>query len=435
MLKNMWYACEFSKDITAKPKQVHILGQKLVMWRDGNGEVRCLSDLCVHRGGSLAGGWLTKDSNCVVCPYHGWEYNGDGSVAKIPAHPQRAIPKKARVDSYPVKEKYGFVFAFMGDLPEDERPPLPEIPELDDPSFKKIYGEYNWPVNYERATENAMDPSHAAFVHGNRFGDPDNPQVADFDVTLTPWSGIATVSLYPPPGNSKGLWGRLFRKSVKDTGEAKPMVEVRNGFFLPNIVLLYVPLPFGTMILVDANVPVGPNETRSLYISLRDFFKGDWADKDAHKRVKYIFEQDDAVISQQRPELLPYDLSDEMHVRSDALQVAYRRRRNELIDLGWGIDVHQIVGDGPRDTAVVIPSPARREVPELARAWTHKEVSSWNALSGKGGKAGGTSEYEERGEGTAEHRLTSPQAAVSAVDVTEEPAVAGASESTEGAQS
>ena len=42
MLKNMWYACEFSKDITAKPKQVHILGQKLVMWRDGNGEVRCL---------------------------------------------------------------------------------------------------------------------------------------------------------------------------------------------------------------------------------------------------------------------------------------------------------------------------------------------------------------------------------------------------------
>ena len=39
MLKNMWYACEFSKDITTKPKQVHILGQKLVMWRDSKGEV------------------------------------------------------------------------------------------------------------------------------------------------------------------------------------------------------------------------------------------------------------------------------------------------------------------------------------------------------------------------------------------------------------
>ena len=80
MLKNMWYACEFSKDITTKPKQVHILGQKLVMWRDSKGEVHCLSDLCVHRGGSLAGGWLTKDNDCVVCPYHGWEFEGDGST-------------------------------------------------------------------------------------------------------------------------------------------------------------------------------------------------------------------------------------------------------------------------------------------------------------------------------------------------------------------
>ena len=174
------------------------------------------------------------------------------------------------------------------------------------------------------------------------------------------------------------------------------------------------------MILVDANVPVGPNQTRSLYIAMRDFFKGDWADKDAHKRVAYIFKQDDDVISKQRPELLPYDLSDEMHVRSDALQVAYRRRRNELIDAGWGIDVHQIVGDGPRDTAVVIPSPARREIPELARAWTHKEVQSWQARGKKAGHAGGSSEYEDRGEGTAERRIANQPAAFEAVNAPSE---------------
>ncbi len=406
MLKNMWYACEFSHAVTNKPLKVEILGQKLVMWRDRKGNVHSLSDLCVHRGGSLAGGWLTPDDSKIVCPYHGWEYEGSGACAKIPAHPQRNIPKKARVDSYPVEEKYGFVFVFMGDLAEEDRPPLPEIPELDDPNFKKIYGDFWWDVNYERATENAMDPSHAPYVHGNRFGDPDNPQIPDFEVALTPWSGTARIPLYPPPGNSKGLWGRLFRRSLKEAGE-RPMVEVRNGFFLPNIVLLYVPLPFGTMILVDANVPVGPNRTRSLYIGMRDFFKGNWADKDAHKRIRYIFEQDRVVIEQQRPELLPYDLGDELHVRSDALQVAYRRRRNELIDQGWGIDMHQIVGDGPRDTAVVIPSPARREIPELARAWTHKEVQSWQALGAKNGHAGGDSEYEVRGEGRAEHRVSS----------------------------
>ena len=67
------------------------------------------------------------------------------------------------------------------------RPPLPEIPELDDPSFKKIYGEYNWPVNYERATENAMDPSHAAFVHGNRFGDRTLGGLIARDQMVGPW--------------------------------------------------------------------------------------------------------------------------------------------------------------------------------------------------------------------------------------------------------
>jgi len=73
---------------------------------------------------------------------------------------------------------------------------------------------------------------------------------------------------------------------------------------------------------------------------------------------------------------------------SDALQVAYRRRRAELIDQGWGVDMHQIVGNGPRDVAVVIPSPARKNNPELAHAWVHKEVESAKLL-GKERKTAG----------------------------------------------
>ena len=92
------------------------------------------------------------------------------------------------------------------------------------------------------------------------------------------------------------------------------------------------------------------------------------------------FKWDDDVINKQRPEMVPFNLTDEMHVRSDALQVAYRRRRNELIEKGWGINMHQIIGDGPRDVAVVIPSPARRHNPELANAWVHKEVQSAQML-------------------------------------------------------
>ena len=267
-----------------------------------------------------------------------------------------------------------------------ERPPIPDIPELDDPQYRRVTGQYYWDVNYERAVENAMDPSHAAFVHGNRFGDPDNPLIQDFEVTLTDWSGLAHIKLQAPAKNLKGKWGKLVRKQAGDvdslqsgTAGDDPM-PTKAGYYLPNVNILHVPLPIGNMYLVDANVPIDENHTKSMFIGLRDFIKSPWADKDAIKRIHYIFKQDDDVISKQRPEMVPFNLTDEMHVRSDSLQVAYRRRRNELIEKGWGINMHQIVGDGPRDIAYVIPSPARRANPELARAWVHKEVESARKL-------------------------------------------------------
>ena len=399
MLKNLWWPVEFSSNVVDRPLSLKALGQYFVLFRDSKGQVNCLSDLCVHRGGPLSEGWLTDDKDSLVCPYHGWEFGGDGQCTKIPAQPQRNIPTKARVDSYPVVEKYGYVWAFLGDLPEEERPPIPDIPELDDPQFKRVEGSYYWKVNYERAMENGMDGSHAAFVHGSRFGNIKDPSVPDFDVTTTPWSGLSTIPLKAPPKNLGGLWGKLFKfKYKKEVGDGPVLTHVKAGYFLPNINVLYVPLPIGNMVLIDAHVPVDENHTRSMYIGLRDFIKAEWADKDTHKRIQDIFKQDDSVLKKQRPEILPYQLSDELHIRSDILQTTYRRRRNELLDQGWGIDMHQIVCDGPRDVAVVIPSPARKNNPELANAWVHKEVNSKVILGGSkaatAANAGGKTAYE-----------------------------------------
>jgi phenylpropionate dioxygenase-like ring-hydroxylating dioxygenase large terminal subunit len=399
MLKNFWWPVEIASAVTHKPLPMTAVGQKFVLWRDGEGKVHCLNDMCVHRGGSFGVGWLSEDKNSVVCPYHGWEFGGDGQCTKIPAQPQRNIPAKARVDSYPVVEKYGYVWTFLGDLPEEERPPIPDIPELEDPQFKRVEGSYYWKVNYERAMENGMDGSHAAFVHGSRFGNIKDPSVPDFDVTTTPWSGLSTIPLKAPPKNLGGLWGKLFKfKYKKEVGDGPVLTHVKAGYFLPNINVLYVPLPIGNMVLIDAHVPIDENHTRSMYIGLRDFIKAEWADKDTHKRIQDIFKQDDSVLKKQRPEILPYQLSDELHIRSDILQTTYRRRRNELLDQGWGIDMHQIVGDGPRDVAVVIPSPARKNNPELANAWVHKEVSSRAILGGSkvetAANAGGRTAYE-----------------------------------------
>ena len=132
MLINQWYALCESATVADKPVPVRALGQQFVVFRDSQGAVRALSNVCVHKGGSLGHGEVVAGT--IQCPYHGWRYNGDGECVAIPSLAAGArIPGRARVDSYPVAEHWGLVWAFLGDLPPSERPPLPDFfPEYDE---------------------------------------------------------------------------------------------------------------------------------------------------------------------------------------------------------------------------------------------------------------------------------------------------------------
>lgn len=364
MLKNFWWALEFSERVTVKPVRITALGMELVAWRKPDGTAVVMSDLCVHRGGALSDGWVEND--CIVCPYHGWRYQADGACNRIPAHPQQGIPPKARVDAYPTAERYGMVWAFLGDLPEAERPPMPDLPYHGDPDFKSLTGEFRWNAHYDRVMENALDIAHAPFVHDGAFGDMNRPEVDDFVVDDDgEWGAGATVTLRPPP--AKGLWKRGRR-------DGRPGVRTSTGFYMPNVTRLEVDLPIGKMVLYDFNVPVDDFTTVTKWVQLRSFFKGNWADGNSRKRVMKIFLQDQKVVESQRPELLPFDIADELHVRSDRIQIAYRRVRQKALERGWGIDTHRVRSAYSRHEATVIPSPARREIPELSHAWVRKEV-------------------------------------------------------------
>src|SRR5690606_2687600 len=122
MYINFWYPVARSDEVSSdKPFRAELLGMRFVAFRDHAGRPFVLSDVCIHRGGSLGKGWVRDDA--VVCPYHGWRFGGDGRCRHIPTLPDETPPARAKVDSYPVQEKYGIVFAFLGDLPEEERPP------------------------------------------------------------------------------------------------------------------------------------------------------------------------------------------------------------------------------------------------------------------------------------------------------------------------
>ena len=386
LIKNHWYAVEFGQEVADRPVPARVHGHDLVLWRSPNGTVNAQSDLCVHRGGSLAGGDVVGE--CIRCPYHGWTYRSDGACAQIPANrADLPIPRKARIDTYPCVERYGFVWVFLGDQQAEQRPPLPELHGLElhtearAEGFRAVRGEFFWNANYDRVLENAVDIAHTPFVHAGSFGNRDEPEIQDFDLDETRSNGrlvsvSATVDLKPPLPS--GIWRLIAKKD-------RPPVRTSTGFYPPNVSLLIVRLPMGEMRLFTAAVPRDEHTTVSKFCMMRSFFTGGWADKDSYKRTLKIFREDQPTVEGQRPELLPFDLSAELHVKSDSIQLAYRRWRQEQLDNGLGLATAS--DEESRRAAAVIPSPGRSADAEMASAWvfpTVAEAAGRQAVEGAG---------------------------------------------------
>ncbi len=359
MLINLWYVAEWSHAVKDKPVKVKMLGQHFVLFRDESGKVNCLSDVCLHRGGALSGGKVNK--NCVACPYHGWEYNGQGEVTFIPTRGvDGPISKRARVDAYPTEERYGMIWVFLGDLPEEERYPIPPFVEYGQPGWKEVTSEYTWKAAGARVVENGIDMAHASFVHPV-FG---HPSTADQNFIEKEergdWWGVHTCVMHPPQFKD-GFIRRFIRKEKQPT-------RVHPGFYLPGyVVRLQVDLrPGWQLIMFDANTPVDEFTTRTFAIQLRSFMTSSLFDKGSEKRLREILLQDAAIVENASPNWLPETLEHELSVNEDRFMSFWRRtRRRHVEEKGWQIDSAAMRPYEGFKT-FTIPSPARRENPDFS---------------------------------------------------------------------
>ena len=123
VLSHEWLVVAMSDEIgTQQPHKVTVLGEDIVLWRSETG-IHAFRDLCIHRGTALSLGRV-EDGN-LVCPYHGWQYEGSGQCVRIPAQPDLPIPTKARAHSYACQERYGLVWLALND-PKADIPMYPE---------------------------------------------------------------------------------------------------------------------------------------------------------------------------------------------------------------------------------------------------------------------------------------------------------------------
>jgi phenylpropionate dioxygenase-like ring-hydroxylating dioxygenase large terminal subunit len=159
MIYNQWYAILESGEVK-KGRIVGVtrLGERLVLWRTGDGRVVCLKDRCAHRGAALSAGRI--EGKCVECPFHGFRYDSTGRCTLIPAQGRgRPVPENFKVRSYAVREAYGFIWMYWGDRTED-LPAIPFFEDLDD-TFSYATFKDPWPVH---------DVVHLPFVHRTTIG-------------------------------------------------------------------------------------------------------------------------------------------------------------------------------------------------------------------------------------------------------------------------
>jgi nitrite reductase/ring-hydroxylating ferredoxin subunit len=172
-LRRFWHPVAYLDELRDVPLRARILGEDLVVFRDGSGDVGVLHLNCCHRGTSLEFGLIADKG--LRCCYHGRLFDTDGSILEMPGEPHAdRLRQTMRQPAYPVHLFAGLAFVYMG--PPDKRPPFPMLDRFDlpgvtlSPSMRQPFA-----CNWVQIKDNAADPAHTAVLHAikgaNQFSD------------------------------------------------------------------------------------------------------------------------------------------------------------------------------------------------------------------------------------------------------------------------
>ena len=168
LLRRYWHpigaATEF--DDARRTKPVRLLGEDLVLYKDLSGHYGLIGRHCPHRRADFTHG-IAEECG-IRCHYHGWMFGADGECLEQPyedtVQAKRHLRKKVRAKAYPVEEKAGLLWAYMGPLP------APLVPTWDIFTWKNGFRQIvfaDTPCNWLQCQENSIDPVHFEWMHEN----------------------------------------------------------------------------------------------------------------------------------------------------------------------------------------------------------------------------------------------------------------------------
>jgi nitrite reductase/ring-hydroxylating ferredoxin subunit len=168
-LRRYWQPVAYEADVADLPLRLRILGEDLVLFRNGKGEYGLVEQRCSHRGASLEYGVISEQG--LRCAYHGFHYAPDGTILETGSGAPMANAGKLCHGAYPLVVFSALIFAYMG--PPEKRPPFPMLDVYDDPHITVEPAQprsCETPCNWLQIHENGMDPVHTAYLHALTTG-------------------------------------------------------------------------------------------------------------------------------------------------------------------------------------------------------------------------------------------------------------------------
>ncbi|WML32363.1 aromatic ring-hydroxylating dioxygenase subunit alpha [Neobacillus sp. OS1-32] len=312
VLREEWLVACPSTEVGEKPVQIMLMGERVVIFRTSEG-VRAFKDLCIHRGAALSLGEVKHD--CLVCPYHAWEFDANGDCVSIPQLPKgRAIPKKAKAIKYGCVEKYGYIWVNLA----GNEPELFPYPEFEAEGYRNIiWGPQEVEAKPPRIIENFLDVGHLAVVHMGALGVSSHREIADYDVH---WEDDRIYSDEIP----------IYQPDPDGTGQAKTVYYTYE--ILRPFTVRFTKKDKETDQYFSILLSIRPvNENKSIAYGILSYsYQTENSDEEIIAYQNAIFAQDKPVVENQKPEELPLDLQIELSLVCDRVSIAYRQYLKKL---------------------------------------------------------------------------------------------------------
>ncbi|CAN5401455.1 aromatic ring-hydroxylating dioxygenase subunit alpha [soil metagenome] len=257
-MRRFWQPVLASSSVTSRPCEIRILGEDLVAFRDGQGKPGLLYSRCMHRGANLF--WGHVESDGIRCCYHGWKFDVEGRCLEQPCEPPGRSRKEVhRQPWYPVEERYGLLWAYMG--PPEKMPLLPRFDCMEPLGEGESYyaldnslsahadmnGPAVVPYSWLNINDNCMDPFHAQVLHAS-FGT--THFVPEFAVM--------------PKVEFERIEGGVIYKAYRQLGDGRQVTRI-NTWIAPNITSVpSLQLAPGRSERLTIFVPVDDTHTRAV---------------------------------------------------------------------------------------------------------------------------------------------------------------------------